>query len=635
MKLRSPIAIMAMLIGAGGCSSVSLPSAPSIPWFSSAPKVDATEEALFGDGMRAFEEKKYVRALDNFTRLRTDYPFSPLMIQVELKIADAYYLNQQYPDAINAFKEFQSMHPTNENIPFVILRLGQAHFDQFTTIDRDQKNTEIAKSYFENLLTNYPNSPQAAEARPKLAKALEYLAEHDFNIAQFYLQEGKNAAARDRFEEIIRKYRSTPTAVKSLFYLGESYRVDKNPAQAALAYEALLQHYPESKFAPEARTQLAVVEKETRDPLELVLRRDRRPGAGAAPEVKEDPALAKLQDLNLIAKKEVVQEEPGDEKGFLRRFADKINPFSSSDSDNKPPESGLDLLAKRQQAQKQESGGFFSSLWPFGGKETKQSVPSSTANSAAVINQVDASLKGKGIDEAARQSASTPPVADLPQVEVAKPAPVVDSTALLSSIDGNLQKTGVNAAELPPPPEAVAAFREYAANRAALEKREAQNGSPQSPQTSSVLSSIDQKLKAQGVEAEKFQQPPTAEELKAAAAQKPQVKKVEIQPNLALEKGPLFLNPSEVAPQDKRDSEQSATNDVKKPESKPEADGDSREIPNRILVKGPVKTQVTASIAKPRESKPASASDSDEKGVFDQIKQDMDTIGKVLNPFSW
>jgi outer membrane protein assembly factor BamD len=169
----------------------SLPSLPSVPWFSSTAKADPTAEALYEEGMRAFNDKKYVRAIDNFSKIRTDHPFTPLITQVEFKIADAHYLNQQYPEAINAFKEFQSMHPTNENIAFVTLRLGQAHFDQFTSAERDQKNTEIAKGYFETVLTKYPNSPQAAEAREKLAKCLDYLSEHEFNVAHFYYQQEK------------------------------------------------------------------------------------------------------------------------------------------------------------------------------------------------------------------------------------------------------------------------------------------------------------------------------------------------------------------------------------------------------------------------------------------------------------
>ena len=95
------------------------------------------------------------------------------MTDAELKIADAHYLNQQYPEAITEFKEFQSLHPNDENIPLVVFRLGQAYFDQFTSTDREQKNTEIAKGYFETVIKNYPKSPYAAQATEKLAKCIE------------------------------------------------------------------------------------------------------------------------------------------------------------------------------------------------------------------------------------------------------------------------------------------------------------------------------------------------------------------------------------------------------------------------------------------------------------------------------
>ena len=147
-----------------GCSSISV---PSMPWSHSSVKADPGEEALFAEGNNYFKDKRYARAIDAYTRLKADHPFSPLITDAELKTADAYYLNKQYPEAINAFKEFQSLHPSNENIPFVVLRLGQAHFDQFTATDREQKNTEIAKSYFETVVKQYPQSPYAAEAKEK------------------------------------------------------------------------------------------------------------------------------------------------------------------------------------------------------------------------------------------------------------------------------------------------------------------------------------------------------------------------------------------------------------------------------------------------------------------------------------
>src|SRR6266404_9144679 len=172
MHIKSMIPVLLFLAWVSGCSSISM---SSMPW-TSANKADPSAEALFDEGMRNFNEKRYVRAIDKFSKLRTDFPFSPQMTQVELKIADAYYLNQQYPEAINAFKEYQSLHPTNENIALVVYRLGQAYLDQFTSIERDQKNTEIEKTYFENVITNYPKSPYAIDAKEKLAKCVGYLA---------------------------------------------------------------------------------------------------------------------------------------------------------------------------------------------------------------------------------------------------------------------------------------------------------------------------------------------------------------------------------------------------------------------------------------------------------------------------
>src|SRR4051794_2486922 len=188
MRTLSLIVLSLIVLSLAGCSSVSM------PWGKSTLPADPSAEALYEEGNRQLNDKKYTRAVDAFQKLKTDHPFSPLLTQAELKLADSYYLNQQYPEAITAFKEFQSLHPNNDNLAFVNLRLGQAHFDQFTSSDRDQKNTEIAKGYFETVVTNYPNSPFALEAKEKLAKTVEYLSEHEFNVALFYYKQEKYPA---------------------------------------------------------------------------------------------------------------------------------------------------------------------------------------------------------------------------------------------------------------------------------------------------------------------------------------------------------------------------------------------------------------------------------------------------------
>ncbi|MGZ8500442.1 MAG: outer membrane protein assembly factor BamD [Candidatus Binatia bacterium] len=614
--------ILALCVMLPACSSTSL---PSMPWSGSAAKADPTAEALFEEGTRNFNDKKYVRAIDSFTKIKTDHPFSPLVTQAELKVADAHYLNEQFPEAINLFKEFQELHPTSEHLPFVTLRLGQAHFDQFTAVDREQKNTELAKGYFEAVITKYPKSPQAAIAKTKLAQAIEYLAEHEFSAAEFYFKQQKFAAARDRFEEIVRKYRDTPTAVKSLYFLGESYRLEKNSPRATLAYEALIQRYPQSKYAADARTQLALVEKEKRDPLDLLLMRDRRPGAAPAPEVKEDPALAKLKDLNLVAKNEVVHEEPGAEKSFFRRVTEKLNPFSSS-SDQKP-KTAEELLTKKGDAPKQESSGILTSLSPFGSQDAKEPVKKNDPKPSGLIASVDQSLQQKGIDSQSRQATLKAPAADLPKPDAAAPAPT-DTRALLGSIDANLKKSGTNPNQTPNAPAAAAAFNDSAIVQAAVAQAAAANQKTPSAPANEVLSSIDQKLRAKGVEPAKFEAAPSPAQVQEATVAKPQPKNVELEPKLALEKGPLYLSPSETQP---RTSAEPVPSRASSPANEPK-----EENPSRTLVKGPVQTQAPVPGQKPTVARtPGTGQDDAPVSAFGQIQQDIEKASKILNPFNW
>jgi len=641
MRTQFSVVLLALTLVTSGCSI----SMPSMPWSKSSLPADPTAEALFEEANRYFDAKSYTRAIDLFQRIKTDHPFSPLLTQTELKMADAYFLNKQYPEAINAFKEFQSLHPTNENMPFVIYRLGQSHFDQFTSVERDQKNTEIAKGYFATVITTYPKSPYAADAKEKLAKCIVYLAEHDFNIAYFYYQQEKFPAARDRFEEIVRKYQDTPTAVKSLFYLGESYRKEKNGVKAVLAYEALTQHYPESKYASQARAQLAQLEKEKHDPLAMLLMRDRRPAASATAsgtQTAQETKTEKLKELNLVAKTEVVYEEPGDEKGFLSRVASTLNPFSSSDTgkkkEEKKPESGIDLLVQQKQAEKEKSNGFFASLWPFGGSDTKTDSKKESSGSSPLLNQIDASLKQKGIDSTAQQVAMNPPPADLPKVDEAPPPQTMDTAKLLDNIDSKLEKNGTSGTDLPPAPEAAEVFKDTAAGHAMVAKATAKPEPSESPLTSGLLSSIDQKLQSKGANPSQFELPPSAVEAKSSVAKKEPVKKVELEPKLAAEKGPLFLAPTDVPETKQASAAQEENKEEKKAESPDnQQDPTEHQIPKSI-VKGPSLIKPAAAAPKSAEEKKPAVTFGEEeepKGVIDYLKQDIEGVSKVLNPFQW
>lgn len=654
MPLRSLlICLLLLLPWVSSCSYVSL---PSLPWSRRPIDPNPTAEKLFNEGTAYLDGKKYALAIESFKQLQSEFPFAPELIQAELKLGESYYLNKQYPEAISAFKEFQSMHPTNENVPFAIYHLGLANLVQFTNVDREQKLTAIAKDYFETLVKNYPASPYAAEAKEKLAECVSHLAQHDFNIANFYIKDQNYPAARERLEGILRLYPQSPLSDQVLYGLGETYRLEKNTVKAALAYEALIQHFPDTPLAKQAQGQMEKLNHEKQDPLALLLMRDHRPTFAAAPartngetqvaSAGAQNSKAETPDLNsslhMIAKTDVVYEEPGSDKGLFRRIADTLNPFSSSSSSSSSSAASAADKAngvEKPKPVKEQSNGFFASLWPFSSKKDSQDkTKTAVAGDPGLVQKIDESLKQKGVDTGSPNTASNAPAADLSNVaSQPAPPPRVDTTELLGHIDANLQKDGKNVAELPPSPEPDPAL-----NRPIPVAQDGQHVAPSKPRlqaaanTSGVITNIDEKLKAKGIDASKVslaapgeQTTPYRPEMQGSTPQQGQGK-IELAPRMSVDKGPLFLEKGELRVEelDKGEADKEKIPSEKTTEP-------IKELPEAV-VKGPAeqKQQKTAEVST-NQKKITGEAEENNKGALDQIKEDIGRIQTMLNPFSW
>ncbi|MBI2360927.1 MAG: outer membrane protein assembly factor BamD, partial [Deltaproteobacteria bacterium] len=555
-------------------------------------------------GMDHFKNKRYARAIDRFQRVKAEFPFSPQLTEAELRLAEAYYLNKQYPEAIAAFKEFQTLHPTNENVPFVIYHLGMAHFDQFTSVDRDQKVTETARGYFETVARNHPKSPYAEKAAEKLAKAEQYLAEHAFNIARFYFKEKNYPAARDRFQEILRRYPKNPGAPQALYYLGESYRLEKNTLKASLAYQALTLHYPQSPLAKQAETQLAQLNQEKVDPLALLLVPDGRPRLVIPPSPDNQPR----KEIQLVAKKEVVHEEPGSEKGFFHRVADTVNPLNWFSSSNN----------KKEARQKEKTTA-----------AAKKGTPQDDSAAARqVVAKVDESLNKRGINTGGKNTPELkPPAAELPQEPSSPPS---DTAAILATVDKRLEKEGKQADMLPPTPEIAPVLQASSPEEQKTAALKGDGAEAQSAAASELLGGIDDALKRKGVEAPKVVEvtkAPQAPGASVAPALPPASQaKVELAPRLPAEKGPLFLESGEFQVKEKAEEAERKEKAGEEKVAKPAE-------PAKSLPQSVVKTQSEPQAIKPAEKKPPEAEE--ERGPFDQLKEDLNALRNLLNPFNW
>lgn len=174
------------------------------------PPAEDTAQELFEAGMDAMGEKEYPDAQGYFSKLKDRFPFSPYALKAELALGDAYYLDAKYLMSLDAYKEFEALHPSNEQIPYVLFQIGSANYNLFKSIDRRQENIKEGLEYFYRLEETYPNSQYAKPAKELIAKSRRILAEHEIYVADFFWRTEQFGPAWHRYQYVVENFSDIP-----------------------------------------------------------------------------------------------------------------------------------------------------------------------------------------------------------------------------------------------------------------------------------------------------------------------------------------------------------------------------------------------------------------------------------------
>lgn len=186
-------------------------------WFET--KEQPTAQELAASGMDFDKREKYRDALEVFQHLKDWYPFSKFASLAELKIADAHYHLEEYEEAIFAYREFETLHPRNEAIPYVIYQIGRCYFDRMDSTDRDQTVVRQALEVFERLVTQHPESAYSDKAGSHIDQCQKSLAGHEMYVGRYYYNSGKYKGALIRFQEVLARYPNTGFDLEAREYI--------------------------------------------------------------------------------------------------------------------------------------------------------------------------------------------------------------------------------------------------------------------------------------------------------------------------------------------------------------------------------------------------------------------------------
>lgn len=186
-----------------------LPGCGIIDYYFLPPPEDTAQE-LYENANDAMREKKYSQAAEYYTKIKDSFPFSPYAVEAELSLGDAYYLNDKYVEASEAYKEFESLHPRHEAMPYVLYQVGMSDLKSFVSVDRPTTMVQEAIEYFNRLREQYPDSEYAAKAATEILAGRKILAEHELYLGDMYWNMKKFGPAWKRYSYVADHFGDVP-----------------------------------------------------------------------------------------------------------------------------------------------------------------------------------------------------------------------------------------------------------------------------------------------------------------------------------------------------------------------------------------------------------------------------------------
>jgi outer membrane protein assembly factor BamD len=211
-------------------------------------------EKLYAKALSLLNRGKYQGAMEFFEDVKNYYPESPESLRAEVRVADCHFFLLEYEEAIAIYEEFRKLHPYHEDMPHILFQIGEAHFKQIKSSDRDQTPARKALSNFKYLVENYPPSIFAEAAGKRIPICRRSLAEHELLVGMYYYDKEKYRGAVARFDSVVQDYPDTGLAPKALFYKGKALMELSLRDEAKVAFLEITRQYPDSEYAAKAST---------------------------------------------------------------------------------------------------------------------------------------------------------------------------------------------------------------------------------------------------------------------------------------------------------------------------------------------------------------------------------------------
>ncbi len=214
----------------------------------------SSDVEIYNSGLELLKRKKFGEAVERFTELEIQYPYSDWSARGQMLIGFSHYSNREYDEAILSLSKFTELNPDHPLVPYAIFLKGYSYYERIPNIELDQEYAERALQEFLELTNRYPNSKYKKKSFEIIKILRNHLSSKELLIGKFYQSKGNYLAAIKRYKQILKKYKRSVHTPESLFRLIESYTSIGLVKQADYLYKILSYNFPKSSWKKEGDT---------------------------------------------------------------------------------------------------------------------------------------------------------------------------------------------------------------------------------------------------------------------------------------------------------------------------------------------------------------------------------------------
>ncbi len=212
------------------------------------PYANRSAADIYAEGEQLLNDGSEVEAAHAFEELERVHPYSEWSKRAMIMAAYSYYQGAEYDDAVSAAQRYISFFPSDPDAAYAQYIVGMSYYDRIVDVERDQDNTRRALQELQEVVRRYPASDYAREARLKIDLARDQLAGKEMQIGRYYLGQGNNIAAINRFKTVLSQYQTTSHTPEALHRLVEAYLSLGIESEARTAAAVLGENFPGSPW---------------------------------------------------------------------------------------------------------------------------------------------------------------------------------------------------------------------------------------------------------------------------------------------------------------------------------------------------------------------------------------------------